>query len=351
MGKKRGFVSSLISWSNKPLLTPEQIEEDRKARDTVGQGEQGRPVREPLSELIASRIPSTFVLSFSACPRQAATRREQILRDRSLRALAADLDADIARVRSDSRAAEMGCGNSKLPASHNDELPTNGGARITSIPKKETAQGDAHHSVKVGSAQVNAADLSAKDVPPTEAASLDEKYADEREKYNLRIDRALRLAAVASMDILDRGTEQETQEEWEARLMRNCGYDAGALPEHEHPEPGEEGIESFAMKLYSECDIDHNLSLDRIEIRPLVQMLFDKRPDIAKGYGHNIDRMVDDVMSQVDDDGSNSLDYVEFLFLLACHPWITLVPPALREDLDHLVERKERERASANLSR
>jgi len=175
-----------------------------------------------------------------------------------------------------------------------------------------------------------------------DAYPLEDKYAEERELYNSRIDRALRLAMVASTDIEKtvQALNSESPEEWEARLMRECGYQAGPLLEDEHPEPAE----AYAIKLYAECDVDHSASLDRVEIRPLVQMLFDKRPEIARSYSHNIDRMVNDVMLQVDDDGDNSLDYVEFIFLLSAPPWRSLVPLALREDLDHLVSRKANER-------
>ena len=43
MGKKRGVVQSLISFVNKPLLSEQEIENDRKAREH--NDEKDRPVR------------------------------------------------------------------------------------------------------------------------------------------------------------------------------------------------------------------------------------------------------------------------------------------------------------------
>lgn len=100
----------------------------------------------------------------------------------------------------------------------------------------------------------------------------------------------------------------------------------------------EENLDKWLHWLFAQCNvcIDNDDSiLTHGEIEPLVVLLFDKRPDIAKTYSNNVQKMAEDVIHTFDDDDNDCLDFTEFVHLMACKPWISLIPTQMHETLRH----------------
>merc|ERR1712166_350158 len=96
-----------------------------------------------------------------------------------------------------------------------------------------------------------------------------------------------------------------------------------------------QALEALLKTLFSECNevVDNDdTTLTDIEIAPLVELMFDRRPDIAKIYGYNIAKAAEDVMVNFDDDHSETIDFTEFVHLMACKPWISLIPNEMHSE-------------------
>jgi len=179
-------------------------------------------------------------------------------------------------------------------------------------------------------------------ISPHDYTALDDKYAEERERYEGRIEQALKLAdELHSMEeiVHDEGHTQAleaAQEDNHAHAGRKATIQCSTFTE----------LREFTEALYSECDLDHSQALDKVELEPLAQLLFDKRPDVAQMYAFSIERAVADIMVFVDDDHSGGLDYVEFVHLLAMPPWSSLIPAGLQEEVHELSEKLLQERVT-----
>lgn len=149
------------------------------------------------------------------------------------------------------------------------------------------------------------------------------KYQEDRTAFDDRVDRAHKMA-----DELHHASIPTPRDGLEDYIGE------GPKPEVKHRD-----IEAVLHELYNDCDADHSDVLSKMEIAPLVELLFDRRPDIAMVYSYNIQKVVDDVMSHFDDDHTESIDFKEFVHLCACRPWTSLIPPELLPDLHRLCEK------------
>jgi len=164
-----------------------------------------------------------------------------------------------------------------------------------------------------------------------------DKYADERESFEKRVDQAHHLAQeihTQASSILTNDHICETSLcETSRRGAMEGDFVHGKLDMH--------CVEEFSKALFMECDLDHGNDISQAELAPLVQLMFDKRPDIAAVYSFNITKATADILVTIDDDSSRSLDYTEFVHLLSTQPWTALVPKELFALSQRLLEERD----------
>ena len=157
-------------------------------------------------------------------------------------------------------------------------------------------------------------------VEDREEEEMSMKYAEDRDHFDERITSAHKLAD--QLKHVSYGTDHVDLDDLQADIPL------------EHADT----LDQLLHNLFSECDHAHDEKLSKIEMSPLVELLFDRRPDIARMYSYNIARMVADVMTHFDDDRSETLDFVEFTHLMACKPWLALIPTEMHHELHQRCE-------------
>jgi len=151
------------------------------------------------------------------------------------------------------------------------------------------------------------------------------KYAEDREFYTERVEKAHKLA-----DQLVLHSKPQPEDAVDTEKLRES--EEARLEE-------QQSLDHLLKSIFSQCDSEHDEHLSTVEIAPLVELLFDKRPDMAANYSYSVAKAVEDVMVHFDDDRSETIEFTEFVHLMACQPWISLIPDSMHEELKQKCEK------------
>lgn len=190
------------------------------------------------------------------------------------------------------------------------------------------------HSAEVGSS----GSVSKEAELAQEAIEMSLKYGEERGRFDSNHEQTL--AAHSSSTLCNNAEEHD-------QLLR------AAQEQHDSLlsallDKTDKTAEEISRSLYYSCDADQDGNVDAVELLPLVEMLFDHRPDVAANMSHNLMKMVTHTMQQIEAEGIDinhdaRLNFVEFVHLLCCSPWISLVPTEKHSELKELCSRLEQE--------